>query len=221
VAQPASHPAILGESLQRSDPCALGTCHSSRLQSRERLAHARATWLYRSGANSGRDRIVPGTCCLASPDACLSEQNRQQARAQEHEAGRRQNKKSVGDNVVVAHDTPTTSDARPNLLKSSEFPDRNYRAVSLSKVSLPESPGGLPKPPAVQNSSSGTIAFKCMGKKNACAHQAHQCCNCLDHRTNPLRPCHPQNDCSVAQSKRFTGWNRRSVVSDDLVQQIV
>lgn len=163
----------------------------------------------------------PARVASASPDACLSEQNRQQARAQEHEAGCRQNKKSVGDNVVVAHDTPTTSDARPNLLKSSEFPDRNYRAVSLSKVSLPESPGGLPEPPAVQNSSSGTIAFKCMGKKNACAHQAHQCCNCLDHRTNPLRPCHPQNDCNVAQSKRFTGWNRRSVVSDDLVQQIV
>jgi hypothetical protein len=60
-----------------------------------------------------------------------------------------------------------------------------------------------------------------MGKKNACAHQAHHRCNRLDHRTNPLRPRNPQNDSTVAQSKRFTGWNRRSVVSDDLVQQIV
>ena len=40
--------------------------------------------------------------------ACLAERRSQQARAQEHEAGRGQGKKSVGDNVVVAHDTPTT-----------------------------------------------------------------------------------------------------------------
>jgi len=40
--------------------------------------------------------------------ASLAERRGQQARAQEHEAGRGQDKKSVGDNVVVAHDTPTT-----------------------------------------------------------------------------------------------------------------
>jgi len=40
--------------------------------------------------------------------ACLAERRSQQARAQEYEAGRGQGKKSVGDNVVVAHDTPTT-----------------------------------------------------------------------------------------------------------------
>ena len=40
--------------------------------------------------------------------ACLAECRSQQARTQEHEAGRGQGKKSVGDNVVVAHDTPTT-----------------------------------------------------------------------------------------------------------------
>ena len=39
---------------------------------------------------------------------CLAERNSQQARAQEHEAGRGQGKKSVGDDVVVAHVTPTT-----------------------------------------------------------------------------------------------------------------
>ena len=101
------------------------------------------------------------------------------------------------------------------FIKAFRIPGRNYQAISLSEA------GGPPEPLSVQTSSSGTIAFKCMGKKNACAHQAHYRCNRLDHRTNPLRPCNPQNDSTVAQSKRFTGWNRRSVVSDDLVQQIV
>ena len=80
-----------------------------------------ATWPCRAGANSGRDRIARERC-FRQPDACLAEQNNQQARAQEHEAGRRQSKKSVGDNVVVAHDTPTTPDARPNSLKLAESP---------------------------------------------------------------------------------------------------
>ena len=107
------------------------------------------------------------------------------------------------------------SDARPNLLKLSES------LAGTTRLFLCLKPGSPPNRQAVQNSSSGTIAFKCMGKKNACAHQAHHRCNRLDHRTNPLRPCNPQNDSTVAQSKRFTGRNRRSVVSDDLVQQIV
>lgn len=169
----------------------------------------------RVDASSGRDSHRPGTVATIGAGACLAECRSQQARAQEHETGRRQGKKSVGDNVVVAHDTPHHSDARPNLLKLSES------LVGTTKPFLCLTPGQLPEPPAVQNSSSGTIAFKCMGKKNACAHQAHHRCNRLDHRTNPLRPCNPQNDSTVAQSKRFTGWNRRSVVSDDLVQQIV
>jgi len=75
----------------------------------------------------------PQPVAAFSPDACLAEQDCQQARAQEHEAGRRQNKESIGDNVVVAHDTPTTSDARPNLLKLSESPDGNCQAISLSE----------------------------------------------------------------------------------------
>jgi hypothetical protein len=101
------------------------------------------------------------------------------------------------------------------FIKAFRISGRNYHTISLSEA------GGPPEPPSVQTSSSGTIAFKCMGKKNACAHQAHYRCNRLDHRTNPLRPRNPQNDSTVAQSKRFTGWNCRSVVSDDLVQQIL
>jgi hypothetical protein len=101
------------------------------------------------------------------------------------------------------------------FIKAFGIPGRNCQTVSVS-----DARANL-RAPAVQNSSSGTIAFKCMGKKNACAHQAHHRCNRLDHRTNPLRPRNPQNDSTVAQSKRFTGRNHRSDVSDDLVQQIV
>ena len=82
----------------------------------------------RTDCRSGRNRIPAGHKGRSRP--LLAERHRQQARAQEHEAGRRQGKKSVGDNVVVvAHQTPTTPDARPNLLKLYKFPveitDRN------------------------------------------------------------------------------------------------
>ena len=56
----------------------------------------------------GRDRIVPASRTAIGALASLAECCSQQARAQEHDAGRGQGKKSVGDNVVVAHDTPTT-----------------------------------------------------------------------------------------------------------------
>jgi hypothetical protein len=50
----------------------------------------------------------PGTVAAIGANAGLAERNSQQAGAQEQEAGRGQGKKSVGDNVVVAHETPTT-----------------------------------------------------------------------------------------------------------------
>jgi hypothetical protein len=53
-------------------------------------------------------RVVPASWFAMETDACLPECRSQQAGAQQHEAGRRQGKKSVGDNVVVAHVTPTT-----------------------------------------------------------------------------------------------------------------
>ena len=40
--------------------------------------------------------------------AWLAEREGEQARTEQHKARRRQGKESVGDNVVVAHDTPTT-----------------------------------------------------------------------------------------------------------------
>jgi hypothetical protein len=52
----------------------------------------------------------------------LAERESQQARAQQHKAGSGQCKEAIRDNVVVAHVTPATLDARPNLLKLSESP---------------------------------------------------------------------------------------------------
>ena len=62
---------------------------------------------------AGRMLILAGMAssqhrCRNWSGRLLAERCSQQARAQEHEAGRRQGKKSVGDNVVVAHVTPTT-----------------------------------------------------------------------------------------------------------------
>ena len=56
-----------------------------------------------------RERRAMKASTLTTPwsDGYLAERHRQQARAEQHEAGRRQGKKSVGDNVVVAHETPT------------------------------------------------------------------------------------------------------------------
>ena len=52
----------------------------------------------------------------------LAECKRQQTGTQQHEAGRGQCEESVRDQIVVAHDTPATLDARPNLLKLYESP---------------------------------------------------------------------------------------------------
>jgi hypothetical protein len=79
-------------------------------------------------------------------------------------------------------------DARPNLLKLSESLAGTISRLSLPSLFLKSGARANSRPPAVQNSRPGTIAFKCMGQKNACTHQAHHRCNRLDHRTNPLRP---------------------------------
>ena len=64
---------------------------------------------------------IQGIKARDGAEAYLAECRSQKAGAKQHEAGRCEGKKSVGDNVVVAHVTPTTPDARPNLLKLSEF----------------------------------------------------------------------------------------------------
>jgi hypothetical protein len=71
----------------------------------DRIAFAGGSWgvlVLVGTVSSRRQRPAIGA------GACLAECRGQQARAKEHEAGRGQGKKSVGDNVVVAHDTPTT-----------------------------------------------------------------------------------------------------------------
>ena len=54
--------------------------------------------------------------------AVLAQGKSEQTRAQQYQARRGQREKSVGDQIVVAHDTPATLDARPNLLKLYESP---------------------------------------------------------------------------------------------------
>ena len=51
------------------------------------------------------------TIPILGPQAAidLAERKGQQARTQERDADRRQGQESVGDSVVVTHDTPTTS----------------------------------------------------------------------------------------------------------------
>lgn len=63
-------------------------------------------------AGQGAPR-TPGKAAIpiSGPQAAidLAECKGQQARTQEREADRRQDQESVGDSVVVTHDTPTTS----------------------------------------------------------------------------------------------------------------
>ena len=69
-------------------------------------ATMRSPAVRRMDANSSRDG--PGTVAAIGADVGLAESESQQARAQEHEAGRGQGEKPVGDYIVVAHETPTT-----------------------------------------------------------------------------------------------------------------
>jgi hypothetical protein len=57
---------------------------------------------------------------FAEPTDLGGEGKSQKARAKQHETGCGQRKETVGDKVVMAHVTPSLSDARPNLLKLSE-----------------------------------------------------------------------------------------------------
>jgi hypothetical protein len=76
-----------------------------------------------SGGYAGfRAVLIPGRLPYRCLPADLAERKGQQARAQQHQAGRGQCEESVGDQIVVAHDTPATLEARPNFLKLSESP---------------------------------------------------------------------------------------------------
>jgi len=67
------------------------------------------------GKQEGCSRGRGGT---ASPrengPASGDESEGQKARAEQHEADCGQSKKTVGDKVMMAHETPSLSDARPN-----------------------------------------------------------------------------------------------------------
>ena len=94
--------------------------HSATLPSLDVSALAGACGRGKHQFRPGRDR--PGVRCRDPAFVYSTERESQQARTQQHQACRGQCEESVRDNVVVAHDTPTTPDARPNLLKISKFP---------------------------------------------------------------------------------------------------
>jgi hypothetical protein len=111
-----AHPAILEETRRRGVHPSISTGRQMRAPDPEgqvtviavASASTHSPTVRRADAGSGRGGIVPGTVAAIGSDVCLAERNGQQARTQEHEAGRGQGKKSVGDDVVVAHVTPTT-----------------------------------------------------------------------------------------------------------------
>jgi hypothetical protein len=76
-------------------------------------------WTCRAG-QCAADLDTPGLRSSATCRAGLAERESQQARAQQHKAGCGQREESVGNKVVITHDTPATLDAHPNLLKLSE-----------------------------------------------------------------------------------------------------
>src|SRR5882672_6189712 len=88
---------------------------------------------------------------------------------------------------MIAHVTPSASDARPNLLKLSE---RTLPKQVMRASTRPSGP--------IKN------ALKCVSNKNPGANQAHQCCNCLDHRKHPLRAPRKPNDVAPRTVKRIS-----------------
>ncbi len=92
----------------------------------------------------------------------LSEGERQQTRAKQHQAGCGYCEESFGYEIAVTHGAPADRDAGPNLLKLSESFLLQHR--------------------------SRTIALISVSKKNAGADEAEKRCNHLDHRNCPCAP---------------------------------
>ena len=61
-----------------------------------------------------------GARIVGCQSAELAEGDREQTRAEQHEAGRGQREKPVGHKIMISHHTPAALDAGPNLLKLSE-----------------------------------------------------------------------------------------------------
>jgi hypothetical protein len=66
----------------------------------------------------------------------LAESEREQARAQQHEAGCGYCEESFGDKVVVTHDAPADRHAGPNLLKFSESFPLQHRPRTIALISV-------------------------------------------------------------------------------------
>ena len=66
------------------------------------------------------------------PAVRLDERESEQARAEQDEAGYRQSEETVGYQVMMTHDAPTTLEAGPNSLKLSE--SANLKEVVIVEV---------------------------------------------------------------------------------------
>ena len=95
---------------------------SVKLRYRHRSHTAPGRAMGRGDLGGGRPPVKPEVMAARSGSgrSASGEREREQARAQQHEAGRRQCEESVGHEVMITHDTPATLDAGPNSLKISE-----------------------------------------------------------------------------------------------------
>ena len=124
---------------------------------------------------------------------------------------------------MFTHHTPATLDARPNLLKLSESAFFQEVLQCFANVVFPERRisrrSYFANVMASRRSCPRAKALKCVCQENACANQAHNCCNRFDHRQFPLTPVATERPprCTV---KRISLADRRSDATEDSVQQI-
>ena len=113
----------------------------------------------------------------------------QEAGAQQHEACRGQRQESAGNCILVAHDSPATSQCWAELIKSFGTGFLNVQSQSL----------------AGKTSSAGTIAIEGVREENSRADQTHHCCHCLDHAILPSHPADDQTTAALHSQKDSKG----------------
>ena len=120
---------------------------------------------------------------------CSDEGERQQAGAEQGHSTRSQGQEAIGNEISIAHDTPSDLNARPNCLRLSE------RATSIESDKR--------DPP---RSNPRADPLKRMCEENSGADQSHHCCHRLEHRKRPLRPSHAQKTVAALHSQKDSGW---------------
>ena len=126
-----------------------------------------------------------------------------QAGPEQENTCRRQCKKAVRDEVLIAHLTVSV------LVRSGQ--KSSEKTLSQDMVGLALLRGLVP----------GANALKCMSQEDPGAHQTHQCCYRVDHFSGPLHPRATQpNDVDPYTVKMISGPKPRSETTDVFVQQV-